>query len=143
MSISLPDLLQELSRRYDWVLPEWDERGVALLSVDGSYEVTLRADGEQIVLEAEVGAVPAFGRAACLERMLQARFARLTRQSELLYLDQGDEPVFRLRQNMPLADLDVRKLEERLEGFFNCLDFWHRQLHHQTSSSLPAGMLCP
>ena len=143
MNATLPDLLEVLAHRRVLPSPQADERGAFVFRVDGAFLVTIRQEGGQVVLDAEVGALSGTALTDCLERLMRILFTRLKRQPELLYLAGEESPMLRLRRDLSLDGLNAMKFEEALERYLNCLDFWHRQLGAGGPATPAPGMLFP
>ena len=105
-------------------LPERAEEGSVVLSIDGT-EVTFHedADGQTVVITAEIGVMPPDARGVFSSLALQANYASLGGTALSLDAESGD--LF-ATTSLPLALADPDALSRAVEALVNTAEEWSR-----------------
>lgn len=98
------------------------EDNAAALDIDGIV-VTLVANGEALMVSAEIGEPPSNGRAEFAELMLEANL-----QTEAFFAKEPDSGAYILARRLSLQALDAGSFDAVLETFVNQAETWRRLL---------------
>ena len=96
--------------------------GAASLDIDGII-VTMVANGEVLILSAEIGEPPAEGAAAFANLLLEANL-----QSGVFFAKAPEQGAYIAVQRIPLPLIDVDTFDTTLEAFVNQAETWIRLL---------------
>ena len=96
--------------------------GAASLDIDGNI-VTMVANGEMLILSAEIGEPPAEGVAAFANLLLEANL-----QSGVFFAKAPEPGPYIAVQRIPLPLIDVDTFDKMLEAFVNQIETWIRLL---------------
>lgn len=138
MANELDTLLRIWGARRDvaTVAADADPFGRRYLTFDGEHEIACFQTGTDLVLEAEIGALPARRdeAEAVLERHLNTQLARAYRSSEVLSLapDSGRLVLFR---TLDARATELAAFDSALSSFVNAQAFWSAE--HRSSAVAP------